>query len=107
MLRAVPSQGWGSLIMFASIAVLFFLPWLDRSPVKSIRYKGWMSKVWLAIFAVSFLVLMVLGLLPAEGLYVTLARIFTVLYFAFFLLMPFYTRMEATKPVPTRVTTHD
>jgi ubiquinol-cytochrome c reductase cytochrome b subunit len=107
MLRAVPSQGWGALIMFASIAVLFFMPWLDRSPVKSIRYKGWMSKVWLAIFAVSFLVLMVLGLLPAEGLYVTLARIFTVLYFAFFLLMPFYTRMEATKPVPTRVTTHD
>ncbi|MCS6947876.1 MAG: cytochrome bc complex cytochrome b subunit [Steroidobacteraceae bacterium] len=106
MLRAVPSQGWGALIMFASIVVLFFLPWLDRSPVKSIRYKGWMSKLALAVFALSFLVLMVLGLLPAEGIYVILARIFTLCYFLFFLLMPLYTRWERTKPVPTRVTYH-
>ena len=103
ILRAVPSQRLGALLMLLSIVVYFFLPWLDRSPVKSIRYKGWMSKLWLAIFAVSFLMLMYLGLQPAEGLYVILARIFTTLYFAYFILMPFYTRAERSKPAPSRV----
>jgi len=108
MLRAVPpmfgSQFPGVLVMFAAIAVFFVIPWLDRSPVKSIRYKGMLSKVALAIFIVSFVVLGVLGTLPAEGLYTLLAQIFTVLYFLYFLLMPFYTKMEKTKPVPERVT---
>ncbi len=108
MLRAVPpmfgSQFPGVLVMFAAIAILFVVPWLDRSPVKSIRYKGMLSKVALAIFIVSFVVLGVLGTLPAEGLYTLMAQIFTVLYFLYFLLMPFYTKMEKTKPVPERVT---
>jgi ubiquinol-cytochrome c reductase cytochrome b subunit len=106
ILRAVPDQRIGALLMFASVAVWLFLPWLDRSPVKSMRYRGWMSRSALAIFAVSFLVLMFLGLQPAEGLYVLLARIFTVLYFLFFLGMPIYTALDPVKPVPQRLTYH-
>jgi ubiquinol-cytochrome c reductase cytochrome b subunit len=82
------------------------MPWLDRSPVKSIRYKAFISKLALAVFAVSFVALGYLGLQPAEGSYVLLARIFTVLYFAFFALMPLYSRLGQTKPVPERVTYH-
>jgi ubiquinol-cytochrome c reductase cytochrome b subunit len=106
MLRAVPDQQMGALIMLLSIVVLFFLPWLDRSPVKSIRYKGILSRIALTLFVITFIALSYLGLQPADGVYVLLARIFTVLYFAFFLLMPWYTRAEKTKPVPQRVTYH-
>jgi ubiquinol-cytochrome c reductase cytochrome b subunit len=106
MLRAVPDQQLGALLMLLAIVVLFFLPWLDRSPVKSIRYKGWLSKIALALFVVSFVVLSYLGLQPANDLYVILARVFTAVYFAFFLLMPWYTRIEKCKPAPERVTYH-
>ncbi|MCU0760492.1 MAG: cytochrome b N-terminal domain-containing protein [Steroidobacteraceae bacterium] len=106
MLRAVPDQQLGALIMLLSILLLFLLPWLDRSPVRSIRYKGILSKIALGTFVVTFIALSYLGLMPADGVYVLLARIFTVLYFAFFLLMPWYTRAEQTKPVPQRVTYH-
>ena len=92
--------------MLLAIVVFFFLPWLDRSKVNSIRYKGVLSKLFLGIFVVSFIALSYLGLMPAEGLYVLLARIFTVLYFSYFLLMPWYTRVEKTKPLPERVTYH-
>ncbi|MDX9686067.1 cytochrome b [Halopseudomonas formosensis] len=108
ILRAVPAIAGsafpGVLAMGAAIAVLFVLPWLDRSPVKSIRYKGWLSKLWLAIFCVSFVILGVLGAIPATPGRTLLSQVCTVLYFAFFILMPFYTRMEKTKPVPERVT---
>ena len=104
ILRAVPSKGWGVFLMGAAVAVFFLLPWLDRSPVKSIRYKGWMYKTALALFTVSFIVLGVLGVLPSEGIYVTLAQIFTTIYFAFFLLMPIYTKFDRTKQPPERVT---
>jgi len=107
MLRAVPpmfgSQFPGVVVMFAAILIMFFLPWLDRSPVKSVRYKGPIFKVALAIFAISFVVLAYLGLQPASPIATLMAQIFTVLYFAFFLLMPFYSKMEKTKPVPERV----
>jgi len=106
MLRAVPDQQLGALLMLLAIVVLFFLPWLDRSPVKSIRYKGWLSKIALALFVVSFVVLSYLGLKPASDLYVILARVFTAVYFAYFLLMPWYTRIEKCKPAPERVTYH-
>ncbi|MFM8480645.1 MAG: cytochrome bc complex cytochrome b subunit [Gammaproteobacteria bacterium] len=106
MLRAVPDQQLGALLMLLAIVVLFFLPWLDRSPVKSIRYKGWISKVALALFVVAFVVLSYLGLQPADGLYVILARIFTAVYFAFFILMPWYTSIEKCKPAPERVSYH-
>src|SRR5690606_7007783 len=104
ILRAVPDKLLGVIAMGAAIAVLFVLPWLDRSPVKSMRYKGWLSRIWLVIFCISFVILGVLGVLqPTDGR-TLLARICTILYFAYFLLMPFYTRMEKTKPVPERVT---
>ena len=108
ILRAVPAIAGsafpGVIAMGAAIAVLFVLPWLDRSPVKSIRYKGWISKLWLVVFCVSFVILGVLGAIPATPGRTLLSQVCTVLYFAFFILMPFYTRMEKTKPVPERVT---
>jgi ubiquinol-cytochrome c reductase cytochrome b subunit len=111
MLRAVPSfagtQVWGVIVMGASVFVLFLVPWLDRSPVKSIRYKGPIYKIMLAIFVLSFLALAVCGLKPPSGIYPNLAKVCTVLYFLFFILMPIYTKLEKTKPVPERVTAHD
>lgn len=108
MLRAVPpmfgSQFPGVVVMFAAILIMFFLPWLDRSPVKSIRYKGILSKIAIGTFAVSFVVLAWLGLTSATPIKTLMAQIFTVLYFLFFLLMPFYSKMDKTKPVPERVT---
>lgn len=106
ILRAVPDQRLGALLMGLSVLAFLFLPWLDRSPVKSTRYRGWVWKLALTVFAVSFLALMYLGLMPAGGLYLVLARIFTAAYFAFFVLMPFYTRIDPVKPVPERVTYH-
>ena len=106
ILRAVPDQRMGALLMLLAVMAFVFVPWLDGSPVKSIRYKGWMSRAALTLFAIAFVVLGYLGLQPAEGLYVVLARIFTVIYFAFFILMPFYTRLESCKPVPERVVYH-
>jgi len=106
ILRAVPDQRMGALLMLLAVVSFLFLPWLDRSPVKSMRYRGWISRTALALFAVSFVALGYLGLQPAEGLYVVLARIFAAIYFAFFLLMPFYSRIDAVKPVPDRVVYH-
>ncbi|HEY2275208.1 MAG TPA: cytochrome bc complex cytochrome b subunit [Steroidobacteraceae bacterium] len=106
ILRAVPSQRMGALLMLIAVMAFLFMPWLDRSPVKSMRYRGWMSRAALATFAVSFVALGYLGMQPAEGLYVVLARIFAALYFAFFFLMPLYTRLDPVKPVPERVVYH-
>ena len=106
ILRAVPDQRMGALLMLLAVVSFLFMPWLDRSPVKSIRYKGWMSKLALTLFAISFVALGYLGLQPAEGLYVVLARIFAVIYFAFFWLMPIYSKLDPVKPVPERVVYH-
>mgnify|MGYP001365247802 CR=1 FL=1 len=106
ILRAVPDQQMGALLMALSLVGFFLLPWLDRSPVKSTRYRPLTWKIALTVFAVSFVALGYLGLKPAEGSYVLAARIFAGLYFAFFVLMPFYTRGESTSRVPARVTFH-
>jgi ubiquinol-cytochrome c reductase cytochrome b subunit len=106
ILRAVPDQRLGALLMLIAVMSFLFMPWLDRSPVKSMRYRGWISRTALALFAIAFIALGFLGLQPAEGLYVVLARIFAVIYFAFFWLMPFYSKFDAVKPVPERVTYH-
>ena len=105
--------------MGASVLVFAALPWLDRSPVKSIRYRGNKYKAWLAAFVVSFLVLGYLGTEPSNvwgqfgaGVPIlggadratVVARIFMAVYFAFFLLMPWYSKSDTTKPVPERVT---
>jgi ubiquinol-cytochrome c reductase cytochrome b subunit len=110
MLRAVPSfagtQVWGVLVMGAAIVVLFFVPWLDRSPVLSIRYRGRLYKIALTVFVLSFIALGLCGLKPPSGIYPQLAKVCTLLYFAFFLLMPWYTKFDRVKPVPERVTGH-
>ena len=101
---------WGVILMGLSIMVFFFLPWLDRSPVKSIRYRGWMFKTALTIFCVSFVILGYLGTKNPGHVDLILfknvvwAQITTVLYFAFFLLMPWYSKIDKTKPEPDRVT---
>jgi ubiquinol-cytochrome c reductase cytochrome b subunit len=108
ILRAVPSfagtQFWGVAAMGLSLVVFFLLPWLDRSPVKSIRYKGWLFKAFLAMFVVTFVVLGWLGTQPPTPGLTVLAQLFTILYFAFFLLMPIYSKLDKTRPVPERVT---
>lgn len=104
ILRAIPDKLMGVMAMGAAIAVLFVLPWLDRSPVKSMRYKGWLSKIWLLVFCVSFVILGVLGVLAPTPGRTLLSQVCTFLYFAYFILMPIYTRLEKTKPVPERVT---
>jgi ubiquinol-cytochrome c reductase cytochrome b subunit len=123
ILRAVPplfnSQFPGVLAMGIAVIILFFLPWLDRSPVKSIRYRGPYWKIALAIFVVAFLILGYLGVKPTtvwgqfgfDAFFLDtkdratwMARLCTILYFAFFILMPWYTARDKVKPVPDRVT---
>jgi len=104
ILRAVPDQKMGALLMALSVVAFLFLPWLDRAKNKSIRYRGLASKILLGTFFVTFLMLMWLGLKPADGIYVLLARIFTVLYFAFYILLPFVSKADGNGPVPERVT---
>ena len=106
ILRAVPDKLWGAILMGGSVLLPMFLPWLDRSRVNSIRYRGWMYKTALSLFAVSFVILGWLGTQPAEAVYVLAARVFSIIYFAFFLLMPYYTAIDKTKPVPDRVVYH-
>ena len=108
ILRAVPpmfgSQFPGVVAMGLSIVLMFFLPWLDRGKVKSIRYRGPIYKIALALFIVSFVGLGYLGLLPATPIATIFAQVFSVIYFLFFLLMPWYTSIDKTKPEPERVT---
>ena len=104
ILRAVPDKFFGTLAMAGSIAIMFVLPWLDRSPVRSIRYKGIYTKIAISLFVISFIALGYLGLTPVSTIKTWLARLFSILYFLFFLLMPIYSRFEKTKPVPKRVT---
>jgi len=103
-LFGLDAKFWGFVVMAGAIVVPAMLPWLDRSPVKSIRYKGAISKFMLAIFIVSFFILGYLGTIPPSGPATALAQVCTVLYFAYFMLMPWYTRVEKTKPAPDRVT---
>ena len=111
MLRAVTvdigpltAKFLGVIVMGSSVVIFFFLPWLDKSPVKSIRYRGPIYKIMLALFVLAFFTLGWLGTKPPTELRTLMAQIGTVVYFAFFLGMPFYSRMDKTKPVPDRVT---
>jgi ubiquinol-cytochrome c reductase cytochrome b subunit len=103
ILRAIPHQLGGVVAMFLASSLFFLLPWLDRSPVKSFRYRGWKYRTALIAFVISFLSLGWLGMQLATPLYTWIARFFTVIYFLFFLLMPFYTSTDNDKPVPERV----
>jgi ubiquinol-cytochrome c reductase cytochrome b subunit len=109
ILRAVPSfagtQVWGVLAMGAAVVLFAFLPWLDRSPIKSIRYRGPKFKIMLALFVLAFVGLGILGVMPPTAARTLVSRILAVVYFAFFLGMPIYTKNDVgSVPVPDRVT---
>ncbi len=108
ILRAVPSIAGsafpGVLAMGAAVVILFFLPWLDRSPVKSIRYRGLCFKLLLFLFVADFIMLGYLGMKPTTDLYKLLAQIGTIYYFVFFIALAIIPKFEKTKPVPERVT---
>lgn len=103
-LLGIDAKFWGVVAMGAGVVILFFLPWLDRSPVKSIRYKGLIFKTALTIFIISFFILGYLGILAPTPARTLAAQICSVLYFAFFLLMPWYSKLDKCKPEPERVT---
>jgi ubiquinol-cytochrome c reductase cytochrome b subunit len=100
MLRAVPNKLLGVIVMASAIAILFLLPWLDRSPVRSIRYRGWYTRIALTLFVISFISLGYLGTVTVTTSKQLFAQLFTVIYFLFFILMPFYTRYEKVKTPP-------
>ncbi|NMG66359.1 cytochrome b [Azoarcus indigens] len=103
-LFGLDAKFWGVVAMGASVVIIAFLPWLDRSPVKSIRYKGPIFKGAVAIFLVCFFILGYLGVLPPTAGRTLVSQICSVLYFAFFLLMPWYSKLDKCKPEPERVT---
>ena len=104
MLRAVPDKLGGFIVMAAAIAILFVLPWLDRSPVRSIRYKGMFSRVAILMLAAVFIILGYLGVKAPTAARTVLTQICTVLYFSYFIGIYFWTRIESTKPEPDRIT---
>ena len=103
ILRAVPDKFLGVVGMGAAVVIMFFLPWLDRSPVKSIRYRGMLYKSILTLFIISFIGLGYLGTQPATPVFTNIARVLSVIYFGFFIFMPWYTKIDKTKPVPERI----
>jgi len=104
ILRAIPDKLGGVIAMFSAVFIFFLLPLLDRSPVRSMRYRGWLSRTALTLFAISFIGLGYLGAVAVTPLRTLAAQILTVIYFAFFLLMPVYTKLEKCKPLPERLT---
>jgi len=102
-LFGIDAKFWGVVAMGASVVIIAFLPWLDRSPAKSIRYKGPIFKAALVVFIISFFILGYLGVLPPTPMRTLVAQICSVLYFAFFLLMPWYSKLDKCKPEPDRV----
>ncbi|MGE4241638.1 cytochrome b [Ramlibacter sp.] len=104
LLKVFDAKFWGVVVMGAAVIILFFLPWLDRSPAKSIRYRpGWHKAVY-GVFVVFFVILGYLGIQPPSDLGTIVAQVGTVFYFGFFLLMPWWSRMGEFKPVPDRIT---
>ena len=104
ILKAVPDKLMGVVMMGASVAILFFLPWIDRSPVKSIRYRGLWYKVLLALFTIAFVRLGLLGMAEGTPAQTWEMRVWTLVYFMFFVLLFFMSPGAKTKPVPDRVT---
>jgi ubiquinol-cytochrome c reductase cytochrome b subunit len=106
LLKTFDAKFWGVVVMGAAVIILFFLPWLDHSPVKSIRYRpGWHLALYI-VFVVYFVVLGYLGIQPPSDLGTLVAQVGTLFYFGFFLLMPWWSRVGTFKPVPDRVVFH-
>ncbi|SCK44997.1 ubiquinol-cytochrome c reductase cytochrome b subunit [Variovorax sp. HW608] len=95
---------WGVIIMGGAVIILFFLPWLDHSPVKSIRYRPGWHKYLYGVFVINFVVLAYLGVQPPSPVGERVSQVGTLFYFGFFLLMPWWSRLGEFKPVPERVT---
>ena len=104
MMISIDAKFWGVVAMGGGVMILFFLPWLDNSPVKSIRYRPSWHKYMYALFVFDFLVLGYLGMLPPSDIGGRVSQIGTLFYFGFFLLMPWWSRLGEPKPVPDRVT---
>ena len=104
MMLSIDAKFWGVVAMGGGVVILFFLPWLDHSPVKSIRYRPSWHKYMYAIFVIDFLVLGYLGMLPPSPIGERVSQVGTLFYFGFFLVMPWWSRMGEPKPVPDRVT---
>jgi len=104
LLQGIDAKFWGVVVMGASVVILFFLPWLDKSPVKSIRYRPGWHKWMLAVFIVDFFVLGYLGVQPPSPTGERISQLGTLFYFGFFLLMPWWSRLGEFKPVPERIT---
>ncbi|MCG8382231.1 MAG: cytochrome b N-terminal domain-containing protein [Gammaproteobacteria bacterium] len=103
ILRAIPDKLGGVIAMGAAIVVLFFLPWIDRSNVRSVRFRSWMYKLNLAVFVVAFILLGVVGIKPPDEPWKTIGIVCTILYFGFFVALWLISKYENTKPVPERV----
>jgi ubiquinol-cytochrome c reductase cytochrome b subunit len=101
---AIDAKFWGVVVMGASTIILFFLPWLDNSTVKSIRYRPDWHKYLYGIFVINFLILGYLGVQPPSSVGERVSQLGTLFYFGFFLLMPWWSKMGEAKPVPSRVT---
>jgi ubiquinol-cytochrome c reductase cytochrome b subunit len=106
LLKTFDAKFWGVVVMGGAVVILFFLPWLDNSPVKSIRYRPGWHKVLYGIFVVFFAVLGYLGIQPPSEIGTLVAQTGTLFYFGFFLLMPWWSTIGTFKPVPDRVTFH-
>ena len=104
LLQGIDAKFWGVVVMGGAVVILFFLPWLDKSPVKSIRYRpGWHKWVY-GVFVVDFIVLAYLGVQPPSPIGERVSQVGTLFYFGFFLLMPWWSRLGEFKPVPERIT---
>ncbi|MGC9561036.1 cytochrome b [Brachymonas sp.] len=101
---AIDAKFWGVVAMGGAVIILFFLPWLDNSPVKSIRYRPDWHKVVYGVFVVDFIALAYLGVQPPSPVYQFISQVGTLIYFGFFLLMPWWSQLGDPKPVPARVT---
>nr|AAK55422.1 cytochrome b [Rubrivivax gelatinosus S1] len=104
LLKTFDAKFWGVVVMGVAVLILFFLPWLDRSPVKSIRYRPTWHKVVYAVFVVNFVVLGYYGIQPPSVAGSIISMVGTLFYMGFFLLMPWWSRIGEFKPVPERVT---
>ena len=106
LLKTFDAKFWGVVVMGGAVIILFFLPWLDRSPVKSIRYRPDWHKIVFGVFVLFFVVLAYLGIQPPSTVGTLVAQVGMVYYFGFFLLMPWWSQLGTFKPVPERVTFH-
>ncbi len=107
MLRAIPDKLLGVVVMGAAVLILFLVPWLDKSPVRSIRYRGPLTRIAITLFVGSFLILGYLGMQAGSDVQKLIAQICTAIYFSFFIFMPIYIKMDKVKAVPDRVTMHE